>query len=249
MSDTDVKEAVRQRYASAALRFIETGDVSCCEPDQALIDSPEGPGFGVAVYEALSGEDLPDSATLASLGCGNPTAVAKLEEGDTVLDLGSGAGLDVFLSAKRVGPTGTVYGLDMTDEMLQLAGQNKAALGVDNVEFLKGEIEDIPLPDDSVDVIISNCVINLSVDKPQVFREAHRVLKPGGRFAVTDVVTTRPFSSEEKADMAAWSGCIVGAESGRLPRHRDRCEPRTGYRRGERSGPRHGLIVSALEPK
>jgi SAM-dependent methyltransferase len=218
MSDTDVKEAVRQRYASAALRFIETGDASCCddsccEPDQALTDSPDGPGFGVAVYEALSGEDLPDSATLASLGCGNPTAVAKLEDGDTVLDLGSGAGLDVFLSAKRVGPTGTVYGLDMTDEMLQLAGQNKSALDAQNVEFLKGEIEDIPLPDDSVDVIISNCVINLSVDKPQVFREAHRVLKPGGRFAVSDVVTTRPFSPEEKADMAAWSGCIVGALS------------------------------------
>ena len=213
MSDADLKEAVRERYASAALRFIATGDAGCCEPDRALTSSPEGPGFGVALYEALSGEDFPDTATLASLGCGNPTAVAKLEEGETVLDLGSGAGLDVFLSAKRVGTTGKVYGLDMTDEMLDLARRNQDELDAGNVEFLKGEMEDIPLPDGSVDVIISNCVINLSIDKPQVFREAHRVLRPGGRFAVTDVVTTRLFSAEELADMAAWSGCIVGALS------------------------------------
>jgi SAM-dependent methyltransferase len=220
MSKADVKEAVRQRYASAALRFIDSGEASCCEPDASccepasLTESPEGPGFGVAVYEALAGEGLPDTATLASLGCGNPTAVAALSEGETVLDLGSGAGLDVFLSAKRVGGTGKVYGLDMTDEMLELADRNKDELGADNVEFLKGDIEDIPLADDSVDVIISNCVINLSVDKPQVFREAHRVLRPGGRFAVTDVVTMREFTEEEQADMAKWSGCIAGALSG-----------------------------------
>ena len=211
MSNADVKEAVRRRYASAALRFIEGSDASCCDPDPSLTKSPEGPGFGVSVYDALAGEDLPDTATLSSLGCGNPTAVAALDAGETVLDLGSGAGLDVFLSAKRVGPTGKVYGLDMTDEMLTLANRNRDELGAENVEFIKGDIENIPLPDDSVDVIISNCVINLSVDKPQVFREAHRVLRPGGRFAVTDVVTTREFSDDEKADMAKWSGCIAGA--------------------------------------
>ncbi len=186
MSDADVKEAVRERYASAALRFSTMGDVACCEPDPNLTNSPEGPGFGVARYEALTGENLPDTATLASLGCGNPTAVARLEEGETVLDLGAGAGLDVFLSSKRVGVSGTVYGLDMTDEMLELARRNQAELRADNVEFL---------------------------DKPQVFREAHRVLKPGGRFAVTDVVTTRLFSADELVDMAAWSGCIAGALS------------------------------------
>jgi ubiquinone/menaquinone biosynthesis C-methylase UbiE len=163
------------------------------------------------VYEALAAEDLPDTATLSSLGCGNPTAMAALADGETVLDLGSGAGLDVFLSAKTVGPAGKVYGLDMTDEMLDLANMNRSDIGVDNVEFIKGDIEDIPLPDDSIDVIISNCVINLSIDKPRVFREAHRVLRPGGRFAVTDVVTTRAFSVEEQADMAKWSGCIAGA--------------------------------------
>jgi SAM-dependent methyltransferase len=216
MGNADVKEAVRQRYASAALRFAETADGACCEPDccdpdPSLTKSPEGPGFGVAVYEALAGEGLPDTATLSSLGCGNPTAVAALSEGETVLDLGSGAGLDVFLSARRVGPKGKVYGLDMTDEMLDLANRNSAEIGAGNVEFIKGDIEDVPLPDDSVDVIISNCVINLSVDKPQVFREAHRVLRPGGRFAVTDVVTTRAFTAEEQADMAKWSGCIAGA--------------------------------------
>ena len=216
MSDADVKEAVRQRYASAALRFSDMGEADCCEaaccgPDPALTRSPEGPGFGISVYEALAAEGLPDTATLASLGCGNPTAVAALAAGETVLDLGSGAGLDVFMSARRVGPTGKVYGLDMTDEMLELANRNRDELGADNVEFIKGDIEDISLPDDSVDVIISNCVINLSVDKPQVFREAHRVLRLGGRFAVTDVITTRDFTEEEQADMAKWSGCIAGA--------------------------------------
>ncbi len=219
MSDADVKEAVRQRYASAALRFSEAGGAGCCEtdggaccgPDASLTRSPEGPGFGISVYDALAAEGLPDSATLASLGCGNPTAVAALAAGETVLDLGSGAGLDVFMSARRVGPKGKVYGLDMTDEMLALANRNREELGADNVEFIKGDIEDISLPDGSVDVIISNCVINLSVDKSQVFREAHRVLRKGGRFAVTDVITTRDFTADEQADLAKWSGCIAGA--------------------------------------
>lgn len=203
---TNIKDTVRERYASAALQFIETGDASCCGP--ACEDEP---GFGTAMYEALSSEDLPDTATLASLGCGNPTAVAQLGAGETVLDLGSGAGLDVFLSARRVGPTGKVYGLDMTDEMLALARQNQAKTGIENVEFLKGDIEHVPLPDHSVDVIISNCVINLSIDKPAVFREAHRVLRPGGRFAVSDVVATRRLTPAEQADMASWTGCIAGA--------------------------------------
>ena len=168
-------------------------------------------GLGAELYAALETDGIPDTARLASLGCGNPTAVAALAEGEVVLDLGSGGGLDAFLSARRVGPAGKVYGLDMTDEMLELARHNQAEAGLDNVEFLKGEIEAIPLPDDSIDVIISNCVINLSVDKPGVFAEAHRVLKPGGRFAVTDIVTTRPFTKEEQSDLASWTGCLAGA--------------------------------------
>jgi SAM-dependent methyltransferase len=200
----DIKDAVRKRYATAALQVRETG--SCCGPDPAASD-----GLGAELYEALETEGIPDTARLASLGCGNPTAVAALKEGEAVLDLGSGGGLDAFLSARRVGSTGKVYGLDMTDEMLDLARRNQAEAGIENVEFLKGEIEAIPLPDDSVDVIISNCVINLSVDKPEVFREAHRVLKPGGRFAVTDIVTTRHFTDEEQSDLASWTGCLAGA--------------------------------------
>ena len=207
MTDTTTKEAVRKRYASAALQIIESEPSGCCEP------ASEGAGFGAAVYDVLAMEDLPDSATLASLGCGNPTAVADLAPGETVLDLGSGGGLDVFLSARRVGPTGKVYGVDMTDEMLDLARSNRDKVGIENVEFLKGDIESVPLPDDSVDVIISNCVINLSTDKPGVFREAHRVLRSGGRFAVSDVVTLREFTPEEQADMASWTGCIAGALS------------------------------------
>ena len=200
----DIKEAVRKRYATAALQVRETG--SCCGPDPAA-----GDGLGAELYAALDTAGLPDTARLASLGCGNPTAVAALAEGEVVLDLGSGGGLDVFLSARRVGPGGKVYGLDMTDEMLELARRNQTEAGIENVEFLKGEIEAIPLPDNSIDVIISNCVINLSVDKPGVFREAHRVLKPGGRFAVTDIVTTRPFTEEEQSDLASWTGCLAGA--------------------------------------
>jgi SAM-dependent methyltransferase len=200
----DIKEAVRQRYATAALAVRETG--SCCGPDPSA-----GDGLGAELYAALETEGLPDTARLASLGCGIPTAVAALALGEVVLDLGSGGGLDVFLSARRVGPTGKVYGLDMTDEMLDLARRNQVEAGIENVEFLKGEIEAIPLPDHSIDVIISNCVINLSVDKPGVFKEAHRVLKPGGRFAVTDIVTTRRFTEEEQSDLAAWTGCLAGA--------------------------------------
>jgi len=205
-SDVEIKDAVRTRYRTAALAVT---DASCCGPSGGASD--EASGFGADLYEALDTVDLPDTATLASLGCGNPIAVAELGEGETVLDLGSGAGLDVLLSARRVGPTGMVYGLDMTDEMLELARRNQREAGIDNVEFLKGDIEAIPLSDDSVDVIISNCVINLAPEKSDVFREAHRVLRPGGRFAVTDIVTTRPFTAAEHADMASWTHCVAGA--------------------------------------
>ena len=200
----DIKEAVRKRYATAALQIRESG--SCCGPDPAA-----GDGLNADPYATLATEGLPDAARLASLGCGNPTAVAALEDGEVVLDLGSGGGLDVFLSARRVGPSGKVYGLDMTDEMLELARRSQAEARIENVEFLKGEIEAIPLPDHSIDVIISNCVINLSVDKPGVFREAHRVLKPGGRLAVTDIVATRRFTEEEQSDLVSWTGCLAGA--------------------------------------
>jgi len=201
MDASEIKDAVRKRYAGAALE-VSNG---CCDP----IESETV--FGADLYEALDEENLPDAARLASLGCGNPTAVAALEEGETVLDLGSGGGIDVLLSAKRVGPTGKAYGLDMTAEMLDLARRNAAEAGAENVEFLEGDIEAIPLPDDSVDVIISNCVINLSADKPSVFREAHRVLANGGRFAVSDVINERRLTDQEAEDMASWTGCIAGA--------------------------------------
>ena len=167
--------------------------------------------FGSGLYETEDRDALPDAAQLASLGCGNPTAVADLHEGEVVLDLGSGGGIDVLLSARRVGPTGKAYGLDMTDEMLDLARRNQREAGVENVEFVKGTIEDVPLPDDSIDVIISNCVINLSGDKSAVFREAARVLRPGGRFAVTDVVADEDMDEATRRDMAQWTGCIAGA--------------------------------------
>jgi SAM-dependent methyltransferase len=209
----EIREQVRERYAAAARAASTGGAVACgegsCGPTTA---TPEGfEDFGAGLYADGEQGELPDAAKLASLGCGNPTAVAELHEGETVLDLGSGGGIDVLLSAGRVGPAGRAFGLDMTDEMLELARANQKAAGAGNVEFLKGHIEDIPLPDDSVDVIISNCVINLSADKAAVFREAARVLRPGGRFAVTDVVADADMDAATRADMEQWTGCIAGA--------------------------------------
>lgn len=212
MSNVDIKEAVKEKYGQAALHVTKGGGASCCGTTPAAND---GCGCGDPItanlYDSAQTGEIPQEALLASLGCGNPTALAQLRPGETVLDLGSGGGIDVLLSAKRVGPTGKAYGLDMTDEMLALANQNKRKAGVENVEFLKGEIESIPLPDNSVDVIISNCVINLSADKDRVLREAFRVLKPGGRFAVSDVVTRGEMLPEIRQSVLAWVGCIAGA--------------------------------------
>jgi len=208
MTDTNMKEVVKEKYGSAALR-VSTGGSSCCGATAASACGCDP--ITSNLYDAAQSGEIPNEAMLASLGCGNPTALAKLNAGETVLDLGSGGGIDVLLSAKRVGPTGKAYGLDMTDEMLALANENKRKAGVDNVEFLKGEIEHIPLPDNSVDVIISNCVINLSGDKDAVLREAFRVLKPGGRFAVSDVVTRGEMLPEIRKNVLLWVGCIAGA--------------------------------------
>jgi arsenite methyltransferase len=210
---TDVREAVRERYALAATAATEAteGSGGACCSDAAAITAEQRDAFGPGLYSGEERYSLPDAARLASLGCGNPTAVAELHEGETVLDLGSGGGIDVLLSARRVGPAGMAYGLDMTDEMLELARANQRQAGVGNVEFLKGAIEDVPLPDDSVDVIISNCVINLSGDKSRVFREAARVLRPGGRFAVSDVVADPDMDETTRRDMEQWTGCIAGA--------------------------------------
>jgi arsenite methyltransferase len=205
----DVREVVRARYAAAAVAA-NSGSQACCG-DGAVITDEQRDAFGSGLYGTDDRDALPDAAQLASLGCGNPTAVADLHEDETVLDLGSGGGIDVLLSARRVGPGGKAYGLDMTDEMLELARRNQAEAGVANVEFVKGTIEDVPLPDDTVDVIISNCVINLSADKPAVFREAARVLRPGGRFAVTDVIADEDMDEATRADMEQWTGCIAGA--------------------------------------
>ena len=209
-SGSDIREQVRQRYAAAALS-VTTSDAGsgCCAPSEAFDGGSDV--FGAALYAIGDHEQVPDTAALASLGCGNPTAVAELHEGETVLDLGSGGGLDVLLSAKRVGPTGLAYGLDMTDEMLALARENQEKSGVQNVQWLRGHIEQIPLPADTVDVVISNCVINLSGDKPQVLAEAARVLRPGGRFAVSDVIADENMDAATKADMQAYTGCIAGA--------------------------------------
>jgi arsenite methyltransferase len=207
-TESEIREAVRERYATAAKAAGQNG---CgCGPScgGAILPEEERQVFGASQYGS---EELLEEAALASLGCGNPTAVAELREGETVLDLGSGGGLDVLLSARRVGPTGKAYGLDMTDEMLELARENQRKAGVDNVEFVRGTIEDVPLPDASVDVIISNCVINLSADKPSVFREAARVLRPGGRFAVSDVVADPDMDEATRRDMEQWTGCIAGA--------------------------------------
>ena len=204
---TDIKEVVKQKYGEAALR-VKTGGSSCCG---ATATTGCADPITSNLYDASQIGLLPEEAVLASLGCGNPTAHAQLKPGETVLDLGSGGGIDVLLSARRVGPTGKAYGLDMTDEMLALANENKRKSGIENVEFLKGEIENIPLPDNSVDVIISNCVISLSVDKNKVLREAFRVLKPGGRFAVSDVVTRGEIPPAIRKSVLAWVGCIAGA--------------------------------------
>jgi SAM-dependent methyltransferase len=204
----ELKEVVKEKYGQAALR-VNAGGNSCCGASAAL-DGCCDP-ITSNLYDAAQTGALPEEAVLASLGCGNPTALAQLNPGETVLDLGSGGGIDVLLSARRVGPTGKAYGLDMTDEMLALARENQRKAGVENVEFLKGEIEQIPLPDNSVDVIISNCVINLSADKDRVLREAFRVLKAGGRFAVSDVVTRGEVPAEVRKSMLLWVGCIAGA--------------------------------------
>ncbi|HVY93355.1 MAG TPA: arsenite methyltransferase [Bryobacteraceae bacterium] len=204
----EIKEVVREKYGQAALR-VHSGGSSCCGASAAL-DGCCDP-ITSNLYDAAQTGELPPEAVLASLGCGNPTALAQLNPGETVLDLGSGGGIDVLLSARRVGPTGKAYGLDMTDEMLALARENQRRSGVENVEFLRGEIENIPLPDNSVDVIISNCVINLSADKDRVLREAFRVLKPGGRFAVSDVVTRGAVPEDVRKNMMLWVGCIAGA--------------------------------------
>jgi len=208
-TETDVRATVRKKYGEAATRAASGADAigccssptGCCGPDPITSN----------LYDADEQAGLPQAAVAASLGCGNPTALAELKLGETVLDLGSGGGIDVLLSAKRVGPTGKAYGLDMTDEMLALATANQAKAGVENVEFLQGEIEHIPLPDNSVDVIISNCVINLSGDKPRVLREAFRVLKPGGRFAVSDVVVRGDVPNDIRKSMELWIGCVAGA--------------------------------------
>ena len=207
MADQDIKQIVKDKYGKAALR-VSSGESSC---GGASSSRGECDPVTSNLYESGETAALPAEAVAASLGCGNPTALAALEPGETVLDLGSGGGIDVLLSARRVGPTGKAYGLDMTDEMLALARENQRKAGVDNAEFLKGEIEAIPLPDDSVDVIISNCVINLSADKDRVFAEALRVLRPGGRLAVSDVVVRGEVPSQIRRSIELWIGCVAGA--------------------------------------
>jgi ubiquinone/menaquinone biosynthesis C-methylase UbiE len=218
-NDSDeIREAVRERYAEAAAVAKAGAEASCCSSEGAscgcgssIARDGAAETFGSQLYSIEEQGALPEAAQLASLGCGNPTAVAELNEGETVLDLGSGGGIDVLLSARRVGPTGKAYGLDMTDEMLELARANQRQAGVENVDFLKGTIEQVPLPDESVDVIISNCVINLSADKSAVFREAARVLRPSGRFAVTDIVSDPDMDEATRRDMGQWTGCVAGA--------------------------------------
>ncbi|MER5521489.1 arsenite methyltransferase [Streptomyces sp. NPDC002763] len=205
---TDLRETVRRRYAAAAVKVTE-GGTACCGPQPVEVDD----NFGSALYAADERDALPAEAVAASLGCGNPTAVAELREGESVLDLGSGGGIDVLLSARRVGPTGNAYGLDMTEEMLALALANAEKAGATNVEFLKGTIEAIPLPANTIDVVISNCVINLSTDKPAVFAETFRVLKPGGRIGVSDVVADDTLNAEQRAERGDYVGCIAGALS------------------------------------
>ena len=207
MSTQDVREAVKEKYGQAALRVTEGARSCCCG---TAVESCSDPVTS-NLYDRDQTTQVPEEALLASLGCGNPTALAELKTGERVLDLGSGGGIDVLLSAKRVGPSGKAYGLDMTDEMLALARENQRKAGIENVEFLRGEMEDIPLPDNSVDVVISNCVINLSADKDRVLREAFRVLKPGGRFAVSDIVVRGEIPREIRRSVELWVGCMAGA--------------------------------------
>lgn len=204
-----MKDVVKDTYSKAALEVLDDQRGSCCGPTD--IGAGGGDAITRDLYDAVTTAELPSSAVLASLGCGNPTALAELNEGESVLDLGSGGGIDVLLSARRVGATGKAYGLDMTDEMLELARKNQREAGVENVEFLKGDIESIPLPDESVDVIISNCVINLSVDKARVIAESFRVLRPGGRFAVSDIVTRGAMPDDVRRSAELWAGCVAGA--------------------------------------
>ncbi|MCC9705364.1 arsenite methyltransferase [Streptomyces sp. MNU76] len=207
-STTDLRETVRRRYAAAVVKVTE-GGTTCCGPEPVEVDE----NFGSTLYAADERDALPAEAVAASLGCGNPTAVAELREGERVLDLGSGGGIDVLLSARRVGPTGKAYGLDMTEEMLALALANAAKAGAANVEFLKGTIEAIPLPANTIDVVISNCVINLSTDKPAVFAETFRILRPGGRIGVSDVVADDTLTPDQRAERGDYVGCIAGALS------------------------------------
>ena len=214
MADQSIKDVVKEKYGKAALRVTSTSAASCCGSESSCGSASsrgEDDPITSKLYALAETADLPPEAVMASLGCGNPTALAELAPGEVVLDLGSGGGIDVLLSAKRVGPTGKAYGLDMTDEMLALARENQRKAGVENVEFLKGEIESIPLPDNTVDVIISNCVINLSADKDRVLAEAFRVLKPGGRFAVSDVVVRGEVPAAIRKSVELWIGCIAGA--------------------------------------
>jgi len=212
---TEIRETVRERYAAAARAVAENQSAAaaslCCSPAVPTTDASDEQVFGGALYESVEAAEAPDEAVAASLGCGVPTAVADLKEGETVLDLGSGAGADVLISARRVGPKGRAIGLDMTDEMLALARSNAEKAGAENVEFYKGYIEEIPLPDAIVDVVISNCVLNLSGDKPKVIREAARVLRPGGRFAISDVIADEEIDDTTRTDMQKWTGCIAGA--------------------------------------
>ncbi len=212
--DAGIQEAVRRRYAAAARRASEAAGSSCCDPAGAGASCCESAEQGVISRDLYAAEEVagvPEGAATASLGCGNPTALAELRPGEAVLDLGSGGGIDVLLAARRVGPTGVAYGVDMTDEMLELARRNREEAGIENAEFLKGTIEDLPLPDESVDVVISNCVINLSPDKDSVLRESYRVLRPGGRLAVADIVFQGRVPEAVRRSVEAWSGCLAGA--------------------------------------
>jgi SAM-dependent methyltransferase len=254
MDSTNIKQIVKEKYGQAALRGTSG---SCCGAEDAGGTSCDP--ITSNLYDAAQMQQIPGEALQASLGCGNPTALAKLNPGETVLDLGSGGGIDVLLSARRVGPTGKAYGLDMTDEMLALANENKRKAGAENVEFLRGEIENIPLPDNAVDVIISNCVINLSADKDRVLREAFRVLKPGGRFAVSDVVTRGEVDPQIRQNILLWVGCVAGALDEK--EYRDKLEA-AGFEQVEIEPTRvyrmedarefltaKGLDVDALAPK